>query len=505
MVFTALAAAGLSASACSSDEADPTCGGVTTQSGECQKKCDETACAAQGQMKCVGNACAQTCANPVLDCPAGKYCYAVNADDGTPGQYCVWAPFTGGGKVLGQYDTTCTVDTECDELRGYKCLSGTCKLTGCKLNADCAAVPGVCMKDPGGDPTKSFCEKGVSPLELGAACTKSSECDGDQNLGCVSGACSYVGCQKHSDCAAVGECKPAKNAEGQDVLACVKGTTYPAGQFGSKCPGGTAKECDEANKFSCIAAAAGDVDSYCTKTDCLSDNDCALGYHCATVRTSKKPCADTCGVTGSSAAGCVPVADIGAGKAYSCGKISLLRNLCLKRDFCDECQSDDDCRAKPNQLCASDGKGHKYCTELCDPLQSNACSWGSAADCAVHDTALGKPTCAHKFGACNGTGLSCEPCRDDADCPNGLCTSSDYSGESFCVDLGPSCDCTGLPTSQSTVCYGGGCPKTPGGAVMACYGGSNVPATSPFNKKCLGGDSLNGAKYPYTRSGCWPL
>ncbi len=502
-VLGAVAMVGLALPACSSDEEAKGCEGFVTASGECQKKCVESACAAAG-MKCVGNTCGQTCADPVKDCPAGKYCYAAMADDGTPGQYCVWAPFTNGGKLLGQYDTTCTADAQCDELRGYKCLGGTCKLTGCKLNADCADVPGTCVEDPGGDPTKSYCEKGTKALGPGETCTKSADCDGDQSLACVNGACSYVGCSTHADCATVGECKSAKDAEGKDVLACVKGTTYPAGQFGTKCPGGaSAKECDETNKFVCVGAGPGDIESYCTKTGCLADTDCAAGYACATVRTSKKPCADACGITGAAGAGCVTAAEIGAGKEYSCGGISLLRNMCLKRAFCNDCETDDDCRARPNQLCASDGKGHKYCTELCDPNQSNACSWGSAAECAVHDTALGKPTCGHKFGACSGTGKGCEPCRDDADCPTGFCSRSDYTGESFCVDLGPSCDCTGFPTSQNAVCLDGGCPKTPGNTNMSCYGGSAVPSTSLLAKKCYGADTLQGAKWPYTRPGCW--
>lgn len=489
---------------CSGDDAAPaSCAGVVVE-GVCQKKCDPAQCAAPG-MKCVGNSCAQTCTNPVLDCPAGKYCYAVNADDGTPGQYCVWAPFSKGGKLLGQYDTTCAADTDCDELRGYKCLGGTCKLTGCKLNADCALVPGVCKKDASGDATKNFCEKGEKALGLGEKCAKSSDCDTDQSLGCAGGECTYVGCQTHADCATIGECKATKDAEGKDVLACTKATTYPKGQFGTACPGGaTAKECDEANKFVCIGAGPGDIEAYCTKTGCLADADCGAGYFCGTVRTSKKPCTTACNITGASGTGCVPAADIGAGKEYSCGAISLLRNICLKREFCNDCQTDDDCRAVPNQICASDGKGHKYCTVLCEPAQSNACTWGSAAECKVHDPAVGKPTCAHKFGACTGTGKGCEPCRDDKDCPTGFCSSSDYTGENFCVDLGPSCDCAGFPTSQNVVCQGGGCPDSPGGYKQACYGGTAITSASVLYKKCYGSDTLQGSKWPYTKPGCWP-
>jgi len=496
-----VALVGLALPGCSSEEAK--CEGVETPWG-CQKKCVEAECAAAG-MKCMTNTCGQPCVDPVKDCPAGKLCFKGPADDGTEGQFCGWAEFSQGGKYLGQYDTKCSDDKQCDTYRGYKCLAGVCKRTGCTLNADCADVPGSCVRDPSNDPTKNYCEKDVLALGNGEACTKSADCDTDLKLACVSGVCAFAGCKSHADCSTIGECKTGKTAEGQDVLACMKGTTYPAGQFGTKCPGGTAaKECDEANGFVCIGAGPGDIEAYCSKTGCLADKDCGAGYFCATTRTSKKPCTDACNIKGATGSGCVAAGDIGAGKEYSCGAISLLRNICLKRDFCKDCQSDDDCRALPNQICASDGKGHKYCTQLCDPNQSNACSWGSAAECAVHDTALNKPTCAHKFGACSGTGKGCEPCRDDSDCPAGFCSRSDYSGESYCVDLGPSCDCTGFPTSQSTVCLDGGCPKTPGNSNMMCYGGPAVPSTSIVSKKCLGADSLQGAKWPYTRPGCWP-
>jgi len=494
----ALTALGLTA--CSGDEAAKGCEGVVID-GLCEKKCVDAECTAG--MKCAGNACGQPCAHPTNDCPAGKYCYGGPADDGTAGQFCAWAPFSKHGQLTGQYDTECAADDQCDGMRGFKCVAGVCKLTGCKTNSDCASVDAACLPDPKA-PGSTYCEKGVKILGLGEACQKSTECDADQNLGCVSGACAYVGCKTNSDCATVGECKAAKTAEGQDVLACAKGTVYPKGQFGTACPGGApAKECDEAAGFACVGVGPGDYDAYCTKTSCLADNDCAAGYECQTLRTGKKPCTDMCGLTGSQITGCIAAGEIGAGKAYSCGPLGLLRNMCIKREFCSECKTDDDCRAKPNQLCASDGKGHKYCTVLCEPNQSNACVWGSAAECAVHDTALGKPTCAHRFGACKGTGKSCEPCVDDADCPTGLCGGSDYSGERYCIDLAPSCDCTGLPLTQDLLCVNGGCPKSPSGIVLNCYGGPKA-ATSPLYKKCVGGDSFEGKKAPYTKPGCWP-
>jgi hypothetical protein len=420
---------------------DKGCEGFTAADGSCQKKCDVASCADPANMKCVNNACLKSCVAQT-DCPLGYYCYGGRADDGVDGQFCDFAPFAknDGGTGINE---PCTTDEECDTVRGYTCVSGECSL---------------------------------------------------------------VGCTKHDDCAGIGLCQAGTDVGGNPVLACQKGTTYEKGQFGTACPGGTdAKECDEANKFVCIGAGPGDVDAYCTKTGCSADTDCATGYFCSTVRTSRPPCSDNCNLKGnSSATTCVPSADIGAGKEYSCGPVSLLRNLCLKREYCNDCETDDDCRGVDGQVCAKDTKGNKICSVICDPNISNACPWGNASLCAVHDTDLGLPTCAHRFGSCQGTGKNCEPCRDDGECPTGLCLGSDFTGEQYCVDLGPKCDCTGLTVSQNVSCQGGGCPQTPGGLTMNCYGGSAVQAAgSPLYQSCVGAN-VNPNPQATPQTGCWP-
>jgi len=423
--------------ACSSDDA--ACEGVTIN-GECQKKCNESQCAEPG-MTCVHNACLKPC-TAHTDCPLGYYCYGGTTDNGVDGQFCDLAPFNvdGGGTGV---DVPCTTDEECDGVRGYTCVSGTCSL---------------------------------------------------------------VGCTKHSDCLGIGLCTAGTDVAGNPVLACKKGTAYEPGQFGTSCPGGSAAgECDEANDFVCIGAGAGDVDAYCTKTGCQADGDCATGYFCATVRTSRVPCSDNCGIKGSSSTtNCVPSANIGAGQEFSCGPVSLLRNICLKRSYCNECESDDDCRGKAGQICAKDIGGNKICTVLCDPNVDNACPWGNASICAVHDTDLGKPTCAHRFKACHGTGQNCEPCVDDKDCPNGLCLDSSFTGEKYCVNIKTKCDCTGLPVEQGVSCTGGGCPQTPGGLQGTCYGGDAVQqAGSALYQTCVGANvNPNPSATPQT--GCWP-
>jgi hypothetical protein len=337
-----------------------------------------------------------------------------------------------------------------------------------------------------------------------APCATTAECAEPEGYACVDGECRKTGCQTHDDCAIIGECLPGTTDAGVQVLACAKGTTYPPGQFGTRCQGGSAAgECDEENDFVCIGTV-GQFDAYCTKTGCQADSDCAAGYFCSTTRTGKSPCETACGgkIPGSAASGCIPAAEIGPGQEYSCGPISLLRNLCLKREFCNECATDADCLATPGQVCAKDATGKKICTTLCDE-GVNSCPWGNAATCAVFDSELGKATCSHRFSnGCVGTGLSCEPCVDDADCPTGLCIESSFTRERFCVDLAPTCSCAGLPVSDGVYCFGGGCPQTPGGLTMQCYGGSEIPASSAILNKCFGANAnTNPLASPQT--GCW--
>ncbi len=616
-VVLLLAASGLALGACGDDTT--TCDGVEVH-GTCETKCSRDKCVDPTNMFCVENTCAQMCTTHT-DCPVGKICYPAKTDDGTEGQYCLEAPFAKGGKT-GRYEP-CTSDEQCDTYHGYQCIppmDGECKLVGCATNADCAGI-GKCVIDNTTPGAVSYCEKGVVPKAPFEACTATSECDTDVGLSCVDGECRFAGCTTHADCAGLGLCSEGTDDTGKKVLACTcvaelgcgETTPAPKGQFGAKCPGkdsptactsdtncpegqgchpttkrcmpkcGTlgacpdsspvcnsalklCTECDEENDFTCLGAGAGDPDAYCAKTGCAADTDCGTGFYCGALRTSRPPCQSACGLQ-SSSTNCVQSADIGDGKEYSCGPISLLRHLCLRRDFCTSCETDDDCRQVPDQVCAKDSGGNKICTTLCDPQVANACPWGNAGDCDVWDSAVGVPTCSHRFGSCTGTGKSCEPCVDDAGCPTGLCTSS-LINEKFCIDLDQDCscglcdadaDCTGgnlckgtckdfnnactgdascdrtcdttagkctgtnvactgdndckrpcvgycegSPSlTQDSTCLGGGCPKTPGGATMTCYGGRAVKSQGSILYGKCYAANVNPNPTSSPQNGCW--
>lgn len=556
--FVFIGAAALALGACGGD-GDVTCDAVSIN-GDCEAKCDPAKCADPTTMTCVNNTCAQHCdaAAQHYDCPAGKLCYVAKGPDGVDGTYCLDA--FGEGKT-GRYEP-CTSDEQCDVLRSYSCLQGECKKINCTSNFDCKGI-GICVTNSAPPPAPAtYCEKGITPKQPFEACATTAECDTDLGLACVDSACRYVGCKTHTDCQGVGLCSEGTDDTGKKVLACTDGPVAPPGQFGAKCPGdktptactsdtacapvkviidGVEKEvqqgchptikrcmprpdetgacpafapvpntntnlcteCDEPGGFTCIGSGPGDVDAYCGKGGCQNDSECGPGFGCQTLRTSKQPCGAACGLAGGSATGCIAATDIGAGKEYSCGPLGLLRNLCVKREFCSECTTDDDCRAVPNQICAKDEGGKKICTIVCDLDVSNACPWGNAGGCAITDTDKNVPTCSHRFGSCAGQGDSCHPCVDDLDCPNGLCITSTFTNEHYCVSLDQKCDCTNLPVEQGVQCQGGGCPQTPDGLTMNCYGGSQVQAGgSPLYQTCVGAN-VNTNPLMSPQAGCW--
>jgi len=339
---------------------------------------------------------------------------------------------------------------------------------------------------------------GSSGAPAGKTCTANEACEGAQGEACVDGTC-RVPCASHFDCQGFGVCTASVDSAGKSGHYCELGRTQPAGQFYTHCPSGTDAECDAANAFFCVSAGAGDLDAYCT-TDCTDDSTCADGYACTPL--TRSPCADTCNLKGvPKDRSCVPLDQIGPGKAYQCGQRGVTRNACRPRKFCSTCEVDADCLAVSNQVCAKDQSGTKICTELCD-IKHPSCPWGNAATCGVWDSSLaGQATCSHRFGECTGTGKACEPCLKDADCgKNGFCYSSQFTGERWCVDLNQSCDCGDKNTTG--LCTGGGCGMSPSGLQMLC---SDSTTTTPNDGLCFGANTSTGILAPSSQqTGCWP-
>ncbi len=319
-------------------------------------------------------------------------------------------------------------------------------------------------------------------------------CGTAQNTSQPSGSHSGAPCASHFDCAGVGLCEDVA-VNGALTQACVAtADAPPLGRFYTACP--TTTVCDDDAGFFCIGGGVGDLDAYCT-TSCTTDVDCPTGLLCESV--SATPCEAVCDSSGDpSNPECVPTSEIGDGKEYRCGIAGLEHNICVKRRFCAPCETDSDCRAVPGLICAQDQGGEKICTQTCDEAL-NSCPWGNAAICGVWDDERGVATCAHRFGACHGSGAPCEPCYVDRDCGStGLCYGSSFTGERYCIDLTLTCSCQGESVSGG-VCEGGGCPDTPGGLRMLCYVGA-----APSNPGiCLGANANPNPLLASPQTGCW--
>ncbi len=326
-------------------------------------------------------------------------------------------------------------------------------------------------------------------------CRANADCDAGSGQACVDGIC-RVACTSHYDCQGFGECVSGADADGVTGHFCDSSHPQKPGQFYTRCPGGDA-ECDGAAGFLCIGAGADDLEAYCT-ADCVADADCAQGFTCSPLVRS--PCANACNVKGvPKDRQCIPASQIGADKPYHCGSRGPTRNICRPRTFCSSCETDADCLAQSDQICAKDKSGSKICTQLCD-LKHPSCPWGNAGTCGLWDRDLGLATCAHKFGKCTGSGKGCEPCLQDADCGSkNACTSSEFTGEHWCVDFSVSCSCAGNADANG-ICDGGGCPLSPSQLEMQCIDTSPTGAAGV----CVGADTVSAFGSSQQQSGCWP-
>jgi hypothetical protein len=389
-------------------------------------------------------------------------------------------------------------DSEC--AAGERCVQSECR-SACETNADCNE-PATCELwefEPGDRGRYCAVRPGAENGGAGGAgegepgrfvpCEASDECDQEHGFSCVDGECTYA-CETHADCVEVGHCT-ARTVDGVQQRYCARDEAPPEpGKLYTRCPNGD--EC--ADSALCLGAGAGDLDAYCS-VDCSVEDDCAPGYYCGVI--NRAPCADACDFQGQpDDPRCVPVEQIGDGQPYRCSDNGIARSVCRKREFCSTCETDDDCLAVPNQICAKDESGAKICTRTCD-TGVRSCPWGNASTCGLFDEELGVNTCSHRFGSCQGSGQTCEPCTRPEDCPSGICASSQFTGERWCINLTTRCSCEKV--SQSGTCTNGGCPDSPGGLSVLCIGDE----TSSLFNTCYAGSSGSDALNASPQTGCW--
>jgi hypothetical protein len=440
LAFTLVAVGSVSGTGCSSE--DPVD----------DRGCADSDCS--GTDRCVQQECRAPCESQD-DCPVTQNCAVWEFASGEIEQRCVTLPYAENGST--GHSEACQADDQCDEPRGYRCLGGQCR----------------------------------RQAGLFDDCESDDDCNGAAGYSCAGEQCRFR-CASHFDCAGVGRC-----TDYPEGTFCAADDAISKGRYYTSCPNGPA-DCDMAADFICLGFGEADLDAYCT-SDCAEDDDCPDGFRCGTA--SATPCQDACGEAGDATApGCIPSSEIGEGRRYRCGTLGLVRPICVRKGFCSPCESDVDCLGTPGQICARDASGDKICTVTCAP-GARSCPWGNAAECAVFDEELGVPTCSHRFGACQGSGLGCEPCVGESDCPNGFCARSSFTQEQYCIDLTTSCDC-GDDADASGTCKGHGCPDSPGGPALTCLGVERFDG-DPFAGRCLGAQTSTSFLGGSPQTGCW--
>ncbi|MCC6214391.1 MAG: hypothetical protein IT376_05955 [Polyangiaceae bacterium] len=335
---------------CSPDEGEATCTGLSTSEG-CLAKCDVTKCATGHA--CVANDCRPTCSTQA-ECPAGYNCVGVYVDealvggvavrenpDGTPltGTHCFQLPYAASGST-GQ-GTACDPakpeEEQCDTLRGYRCVEGTCQLP-CWSHADCGAA-GHCEIATAG--ARGHCVGDDAPRgagQYGTACPELEGCDTASGFECAGGAatdpdnyCTLATCSADTDCALGYACVAAPAREGAGSIGgenrCEKrdycrpcetqgdcagypGQVCARDSGGAKictvvcdpnlenaCPWGTASLCGvtdtELGVATCSHKAGACVGDGGACTPCGADGDCGANGLCLTLSgTLERVCVD---------------------------------------------------------------------------------------------------------------------------------------------------------------------------------------------------------------------
>jgi hypothetical protein len=373
--------------------------------------------------------------------------------------------------------TACKTNGDCN-VKGQSCVAGlvggmptgpkicTHPCTseygdnGCPIGFDCnvsdTSIGLTCNKAPYTvDPTTG------TPSLFGKTCAMDSDCmgTGDPN---TAPSCRHAldpttvfaifgpQCKTNMDCANILETLSAVCFNGQ----CYRSGSDPCVANNVTCPTTPVRQTCRAGTCSPpIKPLAQDPAAYCTGT-CVADSDCPIGFACL---------ADFDNLTNDKS-----------------------QYKCIKRSVCDPCTIDANCPLD-FPVCVPDKNGGHYCSKACNT--DNDCPGGAASadnsyrnymSCLVGQDADGNAGkfCFDYYGACNGAGAICDPCRGEFDCKNGAhCLINTQSFERFCTAVcsgdtscaGPNmatCDNTSA-TMSSGLCTGDTAKINPG--ILSCH------------------------------------
>lgn len=215
---------------------------------------------------------------------------------------------------------------------------------------------------------------------------------------------------------------------------------------GSPCEDGVGSDkCDAAQcrALVCLGSGEGDADAYCTNVDCATDADCAPGDYCTVERFAN----NICGTDKGDGDPCIAPADFNKdGATWQEGPVSILRNICKKREPCAPCVTKTDCSLSPDMECVKLPEG-QVCAKTCN-----------VADDCPNDFQCASGFCVPGTGTCTppATDNFCYSCINDLQCGPGTGTSAciEVSGKQrACFDTSFPDTCTtdnDCPASPST-------------------------------------------------------
>lgn len=343
--------------------------------------------------------------------------------------------------VNGVCEGKCTAD-KC--LENNVCVNNRCMLE-CDSHRDCDPAGGqdcTPAKNDETDADVNVCTFVARPAGMGVACPFGFECDG------------WRACPDNGICF-TGQC-------GGDQAACMPDTEACKGVdncvFG-KCPDNTACRTDcftACNTWlSCEGKGEADADAYCTKRDCMSDDECIGGYYCGIIRDPHEICGSSpkkgdnsfCGTTNEP---CVALPEAATTRFE--GSVCMLRKSCIKRNAGAPCKTDLDCSQFDGLACVTYA-GEQRCAAKC--LADSDCAKDASCDPAVG-------ACVPRFGAWKGApGTFCAPCQTDEDCgtagtfwacsdlSNGMKACFDQSFPDTCTT---DADCPASPSGKHGSC-----------------------------------------------------
>lgn len=278
----------------------------------------------------------------------------------------------------------------------------------------------------------------------GVACAANEECDQGHGLFCFEGGCAYPCSVVGGGCPEGTMCKGDPEAQADEPVGyCVAAPPDLGvpGRYGTDCPLGD-DQCDTAAGFVCVGPE-GSADAHCTKPDgCTTDEDCPAGYWCGATRV-------------------IVDGDI---------DFSQQPRTCLRRGFCDPCETDVDCSHTTNAICVPDAAGEKFCSMPCTPGTAS-CVIGASCE----DVGDGRTACRPDVGVCHTDDpKGCDPCRIDPDCgPNALCADGQWGYK-------PAMKWCSTPCGPADADGKNTCPVAPNGLEMLCMDENMLALGGPF-------------------------